>query len=128
MRVSEVYRSKFMRASDVPTGRELRVTIDYVELETMEQTGDEKLVVYLVDNQRGLVLNVTNANTVVDAYGDDCDTWTGKPLVLFATTTTFAGKRVPCIRVKVPAGERPDAINVNQELASVETDDVPFDV
>ena len=102
MRISSAFPSKYLKASDIPDGREAHVKIDTVQMESMETTGDEKPVVYFVDKEKGLVLNKTNADAISVAYGDDTEQWHGMPIILFATTTSFGGRTVPCLRVRVP--------------------------
>lgn len=48
MRISSAFSSKYLRASDIPDGRDAHVKIGTVQLEQMEQGGggDEKPVVY----------------------------------------------------------------------------------
>ena len=47
------------------------------------------------------IINKTNCETIEDLYGTGyIEDWVGKRITLFATTTTVAGKTVPCLRVK----------------------------
>ena len=135
MRISNAFPSKYLMASDLPDGRDVRVVIDDVRMELMEQQNEEKPVCYFQGKDRGLVLNVTNANTISAVLGDDTEVWIGHTVMLFATTTSFAGRTVPCIRVRVP---RPTTQPVPVALAPQETpiadhsdaaagdDEVPF--
>lgn len=127
MRISSAFPSKYLKASDIPEGREIALQIDDVRMENMEQSRDEKPVLYFIDKTKGLVLNVTNGNTLADVYGDDTDAWHGKPVVLFSSTTSFQGKNVPCLRVRIP---RSAPAPLRQETPIVDmtpaTDDIPF--
>lgn len=127
MKISAAFPSKYLKASDLPDGRDVRVVIEDVRMELMEQTGDEKPVCYFQGKDRGLVLNVTNASTISTAYGDDTEEWYGKPIILFATTTSFGGRTVPCLRVRVPrqtaAAQTPIA---DHSDAAAGDDEVPF--
>jgi hypothetical protein len=91
-----------LKAADLPNGQDVPVKMADVRLEMMEQAREEKPVLYFIGKEKGLVLNVTNANTISDRYGDDTETWHGQPIVLLGTTTEFGGKTVPCIRAKMP--------------------------
>lgn len=102
MKMSECFPSKFLKAADLPAGREARLTISYVEMQPMEQTGDAKPVAFFENQQKGLVLNVTNAGTIAESYGDETDAWIGRQIILYAARTTFAGRPVPCLRVRIP--------------------------
>lgn len=102
MNIFSAFPSKYLKASDIPPGREAFVKINTVQMEAMETSGDEKPVAYFINREKGLVLNVTNSNTIADAYSPDTETWHGQPVVLFSTTTSFGGKQVPCLRVKIP--------------------------
>jgi hypothetical protein len=61
-------------------------------------------------SQKQLVLNKTHARTIAAAYGVDTSGWSGRPIILYRSTTEFQGEVVACIRVKVPkapAGKAP---------------------
>lgn len=104
MRMSEAFPSNWLKASDLQ-GRTVKATIKDV---VMEDVGDgEKPIVTFVGKDKGLVLNKTNANMIVDAYGDETDTWAGKEIEIFPDKTSFKGQIVPCIRVRVKQDEPP---------------------
>ena len=134
MRISTAFPSKYLKATDIPNGRELNLQIDSVLMEVMEQSNEEKPVLSFIGKQKGLVLNVTNSNTVSDIYGDDTDKWHGKPVVLFTSTTSFNGRNVACLRLRAPdATSAPvvaPAVAPAQENATtnavVDGDDLPF--
>ncbi len=81
----------------------------------MEELGqgkdkEKKPVLYFEKGPKGLVLNVTNANTITKVYGDDTANWAGKPVEIYPTQTEFKGDMVDAIRVRVPdAGPGPSA-------------------
>ena len=97
--INEAFPSKYLKESDLQ-GREAHVVMNAVNMETIGS--DERPVLYFQGKEKGLVLNVTNKNTIVDAYGEETDDWFGKTLVLFPTRTDYQGRNVPCIRVKLP--------------------------
>lgn len=100
MKIGKAFPSNYIKSDDLD-GRRVVVTIDRVELEKIGD--DEKPVLYFKGKDRGLVLNKTNAATIVEITGsDDTDDWHGHPIVLFPSKTEFQGKRVPCIRVDDP--------------------------
>jgi hypothetical protein len=105
MRIGDAFPSKYLKASDLPDGQFVTVSIDRVEMQNVagnDQPEENKPCLYFVGKEKGIVLNKTNAQAVADVYGDDTDAWTGKRVMLYATTTLFQGKTVACIRVKVP--------------------------
>ena len=125
MKISSAFPSKYLKATDIPPGRDVALQIDEVRLEAMEQSKDEKPVLYFIGKQKGLVLNKINGEiTLGNAYGDDCDAWHGRPVVLFASTTMFQGKNVPCIRLRVPNAPRQEMPNAADPAA--DDGDIPF--
>lgn len=109
MKISDAFPSKYLKAADLPDGRDVRVQVQDVRLETLEQSGDEKPVCYFIGKTRGLVLNSTNATAISAVLGDETESWHGQTIILFSATTTFGGKTVPCIRVRVPRTSPPPA-------------------
>ena len=106
MKVGAMFPSNYLKAEDIGN-KKITVTMAKVELETMPQ-GDkeEKPVLYFRNGKKGLVLNVTNASTIAEAYGDETDGWKGKPIVLYVDKNVqYAGKRVSGIRVMVPVAQ-----------------------
>lgn len=108
MRIADAFPSKYVRAADLPAGQDVPVQIHYVQMEPMEQSDDSKPVVYFHGENKGLVLNKTNAATIGGMHGQETDGWQGKDIAIYATTTSFRGETVPCIRVRgVPPGLKP---------------------
>lgn len=102
MKISDAFPSKFLKAADLPDGRDVRVQIDDVRLETLEQAGEDKPVCYFIGKQKGLVLNATNAAAISAVLGDETEDWHGATILLFTASTSFGGRTVPCIRCRVP--------------------------
>ena len=100
-RVSEAFPSKYVSAPDL-NGQSCVLTIDTVKQEGVGTPPEMLPVVYFQGTQKGLVLNVTNANTIALHHGDEMNNWDGKQIEIYPTTTTFAGKIVDCIRVRAP--------------------------
>ena len=121
MRMSEAFPSKWLKAADFK-GRGVIATIDDVE---MEKVGDDsKPIVYFRGKEKGLCLNKTNASVIVEDYGDDTRLWKGKPIEMFPDKTSFQGKMVACIRVRVPETPEDEAPPEADELPPG-TDDEP---
>lgn len=104
MRISEQFAGNYFKAADLPQPRVL--TIQAVELAALPE-GETKPAVQFVGEQQQLMLNKTNAFVLAEMFGDDSDAWKGRPVELYATTTTFSGRTVPCIRVRPPQPSQP---------------------
>ena len=93
MKVNAAFPSNYLRAADLD-GKTPNVTISHVKSENI---GDDlKLVVYFEGKDKGLVLNKTNATTIVELTGqDDTDNWKGYRVKLFTAKVEYQGKRVP---------------------------------
>jgi hypothetical protein len=111
MKIRDVFPSNYLKAGDLQ-GRRVLVLVDRVEMETLGQGKDaeNKPIVYFQGKEKGLVLNVTNMNTLVDIAGgdDETDNWHGLRAILYESKTQFGGKMVPCLRLdQAPAAAAP---------------------
>lgn len=111
---SKIYetKSRFLKAEDL-RHQEHKVTISNVVLEEMEddKTGMPmtKLALMFQGIEKGVLLNKTNSDVLVDCYGGDTDGWINKSITLYPTMVNFGGKAVPAIRLRpnfdtAPAG------------------------
>ena len=100
MNINEAFPSgKFLKSDDLQ-GRIVKLKIASL---TYEKIGtDNKLVMYFVGKEKGMVLNKTNARTIADAYGNDTDNWTGGEINVFSMKVDFQGKLVDGLRVNIP--------------------------
>lgn len=89
--------SAFVKSDDVKDGPQ-KFTIESVEA---AETPDKKPALQLVFvGGKKLTLNKTNARICAGSFGDDCDTWLGKKvLVTFDPTVMFSGKMVGGMKV-----------------------------
>jgi hypothetical protein len=95
-------QSKYFKAAGMPTEKKLRIK-DVTEEEIgMGKDKETKLCVWFTNDNRGLVLNRTNNRTLRGAFGDTCESWKGKIVVLFPTQDEFRGRMVPVLRVRIP--------------------------
>jgi hypothetical protein len=99
-RKSDLFPSKWFKASDIPeTG--LPVRIAKVTRERIGAEEKEKPIVRFANHDKSLVLNSTNFDCIEAALNEaDTDKWPGRVVELFATETSFAGKVMPCVRVR----------------------------
>jgi hypothetical protein len=108
MRLSEALPSgsQYLRAADLPERSELDLMIEKIEVEEIEDGSgkrEAKPVLYFTGKEKGIVLNKTNGEILISSYGDDTDSFPGRPVVLYRTETQFQGKMVPCLRLRVPS-------------------------
>ena len=55
-------------------------------------------------------MRLTNTNTIIDITGSpETEDWAGFSIVLFGTTTDYAGRQVECVRVRAPKGKAAEA-------------------
>jgi hypothetical protein len=133
MKVGAMFPSNYLKADDLGA-KKVTVTMTEVKLEVMPQ-GDkeEKPVLYFRNSKKGLVLNVTNAHTIAEAYGDDTDGWKGKQVILYVDNNVqYAGKRVKGLRVMVPTTktqepeDAPEEDVIDDEVPPPDDDDIVF--
>ena len=117
MNINSAFPSKYLRAVDL-AGQDRTLVMRGVKMEAPGDDGDEKPVLYFEGEDRGLVLNKTNANTIVGLYGAETKKWAGKGITLFPSQTEFQGKSVACIRVRIDAP--------SQVSSGVDESDIPF--
>lgn len=103
--MKEMYPSKYLKADDVDEqGGDVPATIKGVRLEEMqdnEGAKEDKPVLYFNNVPKGMVLNKTNADRISAAYGDESDSWRGKPVVLYTEEVKAFGKTTNAIRLRV---------------------------
>jgi len=139
MRISSAFPSEYLKATDL-NGKAVRVTISDV---TTEKIGDDyKPVLRFTGKDKGLVLNKTNANRIVEAIGsDETDDWRGWSIVLYPCKVDYQGKRVEAIRVDDrPGATKPPTQSIHRRAVepppeveeedtvpeSLTDDDIPF--
>lgn len=124
--------SKYLKAADLD-GRPRLVTIKRF---SVEKSDTEKFpVVWFVEEDKGLRLNVTNGKKIESIAGSsDPARWAGKRVVMYPTETELRGETVDCIRVREPkpGAKLPPAPEPEYEQSPAEAteyqadDDVPF--
>ena len=107
MNIHGCFPSHYIKADLLKPGQELELTVREVKLEEVDD-GVSKPVLYFQGKQAGLVLNRVNANTLADVWGAETDAWMGKEVILFRTMTEYQGRRVPCLRLRLPEPPQPE--------------------
>lgn len=107
MDITQAFPSKYVSAADLQ-GQEVTVTMARCVMESVQGdngTEDDLPVLYFEGARKGMVLNKTNANTIMSLYGKLTEQWAGRQITLYGTETSFQGRMVSCIRVRsvVPA-------------------------
>jgi hypothetical protein len=95
-------QSKFFQADDLPAEKKFKIKTVTEEEVGIGKDKEKKLVVWFTNDARGLVLNRVNNRTLRGAFGDTCESWTGKVVVLFPTMAEFRGTMKPALRVRIP--------------------------
>lgn len=84
-------------------GREVVVEIERVRgVELIGEKGKrtKKPAIWFVGKEKPLALNMTNGATIAALYGPEVESWIGKKITLYPTTTEFGGKTCECIRIR----------------------------
>lgn len=100
MKLAELYPSKYLKAADLEG--DTTVVMEGVKTETLKKKdgSEEDKPVLLLNEQKPLVMNVTNANAIASIYGSETDDWIGKEVVLYAVEVTAFGETTEAIRVR----------------------------
>jgi hypothetical protein len=118
MNRDDLFPSKYFKAEDLPRAG-LPVKIEGVTFEPIGQDQKTKGIVSFTGQKKSLVLNATNFDAVVDVLGiSNTDDWGGHTIVLYPTKTQFAGKSVPCIRVK--EHHQPAPVTAKPQLTEID--------
>jgi hypothetical protein len=112
MRTKDLFPSKYLQSADAKA-RQIDTTISHMAQEMVGQGQDQKLkpVLYL-EEQKPMVLNRTNTETLEEAFGDS-DDWPGQRIKIYCIKTKYAGKPVDGLRIEpiVPKPALKDDLN-----------------
>ena len=110
MKVNEAYPGRFLKAEDLGDG-DVNATINAVKIEQIGVAPNvqEKPVLFFDGQEKGLVLNKTNASAIAKIHGDEMDNWIGKRISLYATEVEYQGETNLGIRVRLRAPSMPKA-------------------
>ncbi len=114
MNIETAFPSKYLKASDIPTGKTVRLKIASFE-EGVKFGEDLRPVVGFHKTDKSLVLNKTNANriymTVAREIGKEAaketDNWIGQDIELYSEMVEYQGRLTEAVRVRVPSGPAP---------------------
>jgi hypothetical protein len=114
--VNDMFSSNYLTAGDLKKKAHKLVMGDLKE-EEVGDTKEKKWILHFKGKDKGLVLNKTNTNMIAEYYGPETDAWDGKEVIVYPTKTSFQGKPVDCIRVRV----EPEVTEV-----AADDGDIPF--
>jgi hypothetical protein len=123
MNINTAFQSRYLKATDL-NGKTPVVTIDRVELEAVSQDKDKQPVLYFVGKDKGVVLNRTNAQTIMEVAGTpDTDEWNGVQVQLVSVMVDYKGVVGPAIRFRRPPVQRVKPAGKAAKPVVVEEDD-----
>ena len=101
----EMVDKDFLSSELLADGEERIYTIEGIREEVLvndkNKTSDTKPVVYFVETDLKLALNIVNIKTLQKIYGEvRADKLVGKKIQVFRTTTNAFGENKPCIRIR----------------------------
>lgn len=62
-----------------------------------------KITLTFTETDKRLILNKTNARTIIKLYGPETDVWKGKPIELYTEPVKAFGATTNAVRVRKPA-------------------------
>lgn len=98
--VNDMFPSKYLTAGDLKK-KAHKLIMGGLEEAEVGDGKEKKWLLQFKGKDKGLVLNKTNTNMIAEYYGPETDAWDGKEVIVYPTKTSFQGKPVDCIRVKV---------------------------
>ena len=127
MKISAAFPSIYLKCADLDEQPHL-VTIRTCVQEWLGQGKDkeQKPVLYFEKGPKGLVLNKTNAKTIVKAYGDDTTGWPGKLIEIYPTRVPFGDEEVDAIRIRTPEPAPAPALAPSTKTAAPATTAAPM--
>jgi len=102
--ILDVFPSKYLKSHELQ-GKTPTVTIARVAVEQVrgKVAVERKAVVYFRGHTKGLLLNKTNARSIIQiARSGLTEHWPGVAITLYATTATFGTEVHTVIRIKAP--------------------------
>lgn len=106
--ISQMSESKYLKRADVGRGKLLTITECLQQNVAKESEKPEmKWVLFFAEEDKGMVLNRTNAELVAMFTGErNSDNWGGHKIVAYDDPTiSFGGKIVGGIRVRAPRNQ-----------------------
>jgi len=104
MKVREMFPPKYLNKDDIVEPQILTIRECRMEDIEFEENVETKPILYFEEYEdRGLVLNKTNATTLEELYGDSED-WPGKTIEVYVDSSIrFGSKKLGGVRFRVPS-------------------------
>lgn len=99
MNIEEAFPSKYLKAADLQ-GQAVIAKIATVKMEKLGE--DNRPMLYFVGKDKGLPINKSNKNKLVELFGAETDDWTGQTIEMFVILTDYKGEQVEAIRLRAP--------------------------
>lgn len=131
MDYNEFFPSKYLKADDFEDDSPI-VVIKRITVEEVGKDKDRRPILFFEGEEKGIVLNKTNATNIARAYGTDTDGWMGKKIQIGTEMVSFNGETKPAIRLYPP---RKAKASVNAPLTGqfddrnpppMDDSDIPF--
>ena len=119
----QAFPSDYLSAKDIQAKGPQKVTINAVNSEQVRGDNglEDKWILSFNGCRKRLILNVTNNNTLIDAFGYESNDWLGKAVTMFTVDVQFGSKMVLGLRLKIEAPKP-----TTQEHEPVGEDAIPF--
>jgi hypothetical protein len=112
----QLFDNTYVRAWDLPQGRDLILTIARVEGGEIGKPGEKsrRPIIFFRTGKKGLVLNKGMGKAMKGMYGRFAKDWIGKPIALYATTENAFGETHDVVRIRPkvpvrPSGKKPES-------------------
>jgi hypothetical protein len=121
----------FFKVADFEGGKEETHVISHLD-EEMEMFGKTMDILNFIDTGRQFQLNQTNAEFLLDAFGDDPQAWNGKRVTLHLAEYEYNREKKLGIRLKLPdapparAETGDGAVPVKRTRSADLDDEIPF--
>jgi len=106
--INDAFPSKYLKASDFEGDTPI-VTIASIAFEEVGKEKDVRPILYYEGEQKGIVLNKTNATNITKIYGSETDDWIGKKVQIGTAWVDFQGQSVEAIRIYPPKQQQRSA-------------------
>ena len=119
--VGALYAGSYVKAGDL-NGQTFSAVITGVERVEIPETDGSmrpKAAVTLQGWPAKLLLNKTNFEVIATAYGRQSPGWIGRQLEVFPDTTSFSGRTVACVRVRIPRATAPTNVFPGSSAAAI---------
>lgn len=126
--ISKMYesKSKYLKVADLQ-GIAHTLTISKAVVEEVGQDKEQKLVLYFVGREKGLVLNKTNSLALCSSTGvSDSDQLPGKTITIYPGMSQFQGQPVPSIKVDDRPSTQPGFTTPKPPTHATNQETVPF--